>query len=1066
MFRDHAVKRAAVHIETQRMTPQRSNKIGAAYLEKQGLGCPWGRADFTEEGCARTVDAHLPTCACCGFRNMTTNFGKTPGNGEGLDGTKWFDGTKGLERSHRNIDLSLPQMQAVLKMDDDRETDSPDTNTNKRRRGRLRTEHLASMRQDKLRIPISDDGKVKDVELWRLHSAWPDVTPAKLHEERDKYPSFIYDSDTGRNDHDTSETLTGKPKYYNLHPEFVTVENGESGEKVALVTVCSECDQKIFSLDKKPLEEGLELDENNLEAATPKLSIAAGVDFGHYKRIGLERPTLRERLMFAKLRHCLHVIKIESNVDEHRTRERGQSAIKGCGIMFDHDSPQVVADLLSPKSINACVSLQFVGPDGERDRLVQKVLGSANVCGRWFVVCQWLRVLQRVNRFYTDDLQLEDLSIETVTNRVKAANEALVAEAMHTNDERVARQVEIGKDDVRNVRILPSCASEREQGETEPPGTDGAADADGDGVFPFRCSFVTSAAKSANGCDTDANHVYLVSAANALGINVREEQVSYSEATSRREREALNEFEHGDVLLCKAFPDVFMFGQAYKNARPALHKSESAHLLMQHTTNAASCQPLLFQLFDQIKRQAVILGMHAKCVSNKEAFEDFANEFCTEEFHEKMRDAVKNPNGNCAKFVLRKTVPFLTCAGRKSVFGAVERNRCAGEILALGRRFSCASNFLTLGIDDINHPNAIRFALASANNSDFPSMVSDASHVAMRRGLNLKDGAQGMIPFRWSDRHKLMIENPVGAALAYKQVIEDVMTILVGAKPRRAGNGTKLTPPDSPDSFGITGTPWAFFGKSETTGSGALHFHVVVWGGLSPDLLESVSDVPELCAKVAAVLDSTNCASLDRHHHVRDLVARGVKDIGNVRKLRARGDSHLSSAGTVLPVTLSPAPDALSDSTCPAANNDATVTAPPTSARGEQLEGCDGNHSKGSNSTANTTPCAAPNQQVQIKRSKPSAIGSIRRVKPTTMSVLPRTLPRAMQIPPDPLEETDDYIWHYSGTIIHCGMHCHTFTCKKPPKGWHGCRLSKPSGMSNGTRPVELRLKIDTKMGA
>ena len=91
-------------------------------------------------------------------------------------------------------------------------------------------------------------------------------------------------------------------------------------------------------------------------------------------------------------------------------------------------------------------------------------------------MCQWLRVLQRVNRFYTDDLQLEDLSIPTVTNRVNAANEALVAEAMHTNDEHVAREVEIGKDDVRNVRILPSCASEQEQGETESPGTDGAGE--------------------------------------------------------------------------------------------------------------------------------------------------------------------------------------------------------------------------------------------------------------------------------------------------------------------------------------------------------------------------------------------------------------------------------------------------------------------------------------------------------------------------------------------------------------------------------------------------------------
>ena len=88
---------------------------------------------------------------------------------------------------------------------------------------------------------------------------------------------------------------------------------------------------------------------------------------------------------------------------------------------------------------------------------------------------------QRVNHFYTGDRQLDDVSFAT-ENTVNAANEALVAETMHTKDEHVAsaRQVEIGKDDVKNVRILPSCASEREQGETEPPGTDGA-DADATG---------------------------------------------------------------------------------------------------------------------------------------------------------------------------------------------------------------------------------------------------------------------------------------------------------------------------------------------------------------------------------------------------------------------------------------------------------------------------------------------------------------------------------------------------------------------------------------------------------
>jgi len=40
--------------------------------------------------------------------------------------------------------------------------------------------------------------------------------------------------------------------------------------------------------------------------------------------------------------------------------------------------------------------------------------------------------------------------------------------------------------------------------------------------------------------------------------------------------------------------------------------------------------------------------------------------------------------------------------------------------------------------------------------------------------------------------------------------------------------------------------------------------------------------------------------------------------------------------------------------------------------------------------------------------------------------------------------------------VCHCGIHTHSFTCKKPPKGWHGCRLCYKKGFNNGTKPVEL----------
>ena len=118
--------------------------------------------------------------------------------------------------------------------------------------------------------------------------------------------------------------------------------------------------------------------------------------------------------------------------------------------------------------------------------------------------------------------------------------------------------------------------------------------------------------------------------------------------------------------------------------------------------------------------------------------------------------------------MLNKVTPLLTFAGRKSAFGAFERNQSAGEILALGRHFGCAPSFLTFGIDDINNPTAVRLALRSLNNTQFPAVVSNSSNVEMDRGIPLEDKSEGVIhiPHGYTERLKLMNSNPVGAAFA------------------------------------------------------------------------------------------------------------------------------------------------------------------------------------------------------------------------------------------------------------------------------------------------------------
>jgi hypothetical protein len=138
------------------------------------------------------------------------------------------------------------------------------------------------------------------------------------------------------------------------------------------------------------------------------------------------------------------------------------------------------------------------------------------------------------------------------------------------------------------------------------------------------------------------------------------------------------------------------------------------------------------------------------------------------------------------------------------------------------------------------------------------------------------------IPASYSARLRALVNNPAGAACVYKELVINILSILVGKKPgfgQKSGTTrtTEFASWDEENLGAIIGSPLAYLGVNETTGGGSLHFHVVLWGGLSPDFLEMVADVPELCKHVGSVLDSTYSATLPRDVHVRDLVTKDLK---------------------------------------------------------------------------------------------------------------------------------------------------------------------------------------------
>ena len=59
---------------------------------------------------------------------------------------------------------------------------------------------------------------------------------------------------------------------------------------------------------------------------------------------------------------------------------------------------------------------------------------------------------------------------------------------------------------------------------------------------------------------------------------------------------------------------------------------------------------------------------------------------------------------------------------------------------------------------------------------------------------------------------------------------------------------------------------------------------------------------------------------------------------------------------------------------------------------------------------------------------------------------------RAMLIHPDPVNDNDAFEEFCDDGTCRCGIHSHCMTCRKPPIGYIGCRLAKPSGLAEKNR--------------
>jgi hypothetical protein len=693
-----------------------------------------------------------------------------------------------------------------------------------------------------LRIPVDDNGGTMDVHIHNLQS---------VYESRDLDCSF------------------------NLHPEFIHKDN--QGQEACMF--CHECHVEWTN----------NCNNDKKKNKVPNKSVAKGKDFGDFRRLGMTAPNMMEIVAFAKIRHYYSIFKISDNQHGGRT-DSTHHRLRGHSICFRHDAAFKAAlrfhaaeknGMSLDQILSRNIIIQLVGSTGKYDKLSKYMENNGFLRLRPHVLYQWLKVLHLTHEQYKNDPELPNW--DEFKQIVKDTETNWKENAQHLNEEAAVLQDEILGDDVANVRSRAVNDGEVSK-EEECDNSD----------LCYSTSYIADYAEYNPLSDEIGDQLKrLAQAMNVdLDEDIKEWETTQMEPVLKSYREAIpiNEFKEMEEQLTGAFPHIFMFGKAY--GTNSLRTEHFRHLLLQYTTTPATEKQLLFYLFDYHIRTTFMSNFSARINNNKTAFEAYAKEVNNEKFLSKVPQAAKDPESDLAKEVYNKISPILQMGSQNQPLGSILDNTCLSRALAMCHRFGPASVFLTVTPDDVSNPTSFRLAFRSFSNFCFPAITTNNFIPSLIQGAEYINEINVPIPTSYAERYKKSCDNPVAVALEFQAMTENLLSILVGCPPKSFHSKQTKSPKQwyfrnhsaegCPHHTGIFGDITAFFGTIETQQRGALHFHVLLWGGLTPKLLESSVDFPALEAKISAALDSMYQAEAPLSHHILHGINEAHK---NIRKL-------------------------------------------------------------------------------------------------------------------------------------------------------------------------------------
>ena len=691
------------------------------------------------------------------------------------------------------------------------------------------------MNQPPIHVPSKNEMGTEDIHVWKLYSKWKDPATNLWYHLHPESIAFI-ENDTNINDDDRKETS----------------QHSSSLQELSYTCLCSKCNTSLLSDER------------------PDFSIASGIDFGNPYRIMSRMPTRMEVALIAQLRHYFNLVKIQTST--YRDPIHWHSALKGHSILFKHDSPDQCINAMTKESITSSIMLHFVSPTKDKDNLMQRTLSTDILKGEGSYVYTWLSILSKTHQDYKD---LNIPGADDLDHMMNDAREYLLNNAMISDDSYSFHHEKTLGDDVAQVRArcatTKNCRSQQEHStrlpSTPPPDKRYKATEQEskkktrEDTVTMRHSLLVANEKHAFKSPTAATKAVFEDLADALGI-----------IKSQREKEPINEFRNNEYALVAAFPHIFTLGKAYSKDSGALTEKQCHHLLHQFTSQAATDIALQAYLQDQRLRHGNIRSTIINLKGREDVVAKVHKMISDPNFELKVKAAIDDPKGKDAKYITRTIFPVLSISSKSAAtFGTLDRNNSVGMMIAQSRRYnSGAVSFLTFNFNDVHDLNTVRLSIRSLNNIDFPAETTEDFFDAMRKNSILKVQSDD-IDMSYYERLKRLTQNPVAAASEFIHFIHAIIVHLLGIKPEELYRKTEFY---QERAKGLFGCCLAFAMAIEAHAKGTLHGHLVIYGSLSPKLLQAAANHTTLSKHLADALDSMYKAELSIDTHVTDLVTK------------------------------------------------------------------------------------------------------------------------------------------------------------------------------------------------